>query len=485
MARLSLEKVLKTIPSGLFVVDREHRILCWNAEAERITGYRAEEVLGLECSFLRGIPCGSRCGLYDDSVPKPIIGVPCSIRSKSGKRLILSKNVDYLRDEGGRIVGGIESFVDITHRCRLEERLRRHSRQLEEKITRRTAELEKERTRLGTVLDAMSDPVFIAGPDYRILFINRAMTEIFGDVLGRSCHEVFHGFAEPCPWCPMSRVLAGETVADERTFEINHRCYEIIHTPLRSAEGETEKLAVHRDITDRKKAEAKLREANRELDAFVYTVSHDLRSPLTPIIGFAEFLREEYRDDLDAQGLELLGEIEGQGQKLLALLEDLLTLSRVGRIEPPEEPVDTNEVVRAALDRYSQKINGLNLEVTVEPLPAVHLPTTLLGDLFANLIANAVRYGCPPGGRLEIGSREAGDQLLLFVRDHGRGIPKEERQRIFDAFYRGSTSSETRGTGIGLATVRKIARLYNGRTWADDTPGGGATFWVEFPLSKS
>ena len=110
---LSLQQVLRTIPSGLFLVDLEQRIVHWNAEAERITGYAAAEVLGQHCSFLSGIPCGRRCGLYDASVHKPIIGTPCSVRTRSGRRIILSKNVDCLRDDAGRIVGGIESFIDI------------------------------------------------------------------------------------------------------------------------------------------------------------------------------------------------------------------------------------------------------------------------------------------------------------------------------------------------------------------------------------
>lgn len=481
-AGLSLEQVLQTIPSGLFVVDPQQRIVSWNAEAERITGYRAAEALGRHCSFLSGIPCGQRCGLFDSDQPKPITGIPCSIRHKHGHRILLAKNIDYLRDADGVVIGGIESFIDITRRRKLERRLRNHSRQLEQAVRQRTAELEQERARLGAVLDTMEDLAYLVGSDYQLHFVNRALCEVFGPVHGQLCYRALYAQETPCPWCPLARVLQGETVREERTLEVNHRCYEIIHSPLHNAEGETEKLAVYRDITGRKQAEEKLREANRELDAFVYTVSHDLRSPLTPIIGFAEFLADEYRDRLDAQGLELLGEIETQGQKMLALMEDLLTLSRVGRVEPPPAPLPLGPIVDEVLDRYSREINRLGLRVAVGPLPALRLPATLLGELFAILVENAVTYAGTPGGALEIGSQSAGDQARLFVRDHGVGVPEEERQRIFDPFYRGASTGHSRGTGIGLATVRKVARLYGGRCWVEETPGGGATFLVELPL---
>ncbi len=481
LATLSLEQVLETIPSGLFVVDLQQRVICWNAEAERITGYAAAEVLGRHCSFLSGIPCGRSCGLFDPDLPKPITGIPCSIRRKDGRRILLAKNVDYLRDGKGEVIGGIESFIDITRRRHLEKRLRNHSRHLEGAVRQRTAELEKERSRLGTVLDSMEDLAYLVGSDFRLHFINRSLQQAFGAVQGQLCHRAIYGRSEPCPWCPLEQVLGGETVREERSFEINHRSYEVIHSPLLNAEGEIEKLAVYRDITARKQAEEQLREANRELDAFVYTVSHDLRSPLTPIIGFAEFLREEYRDRLDAQGLDLLHEIETQGQKMLALMEDLLTLSRVGRVEPPAAPLPLASILAEVLDLQSREINRLGLRIDVGELPDLPLPETLLSELFTILIENAIHYAGLPGSSIEIDSLPAGENIRILVRDHGPGVPEPERQRVFDPFYRGSTAGKRPGTGIGLATVRKVARLYGGRCWVEETPGGGATFCIEFP----
>jgi PAS domain S-box-containing protein len=482
---LSLNKVLQTIPSGLFLVDREQRILSWNREAERITGYRADEVLGRHCSFLKGIPCGSTCGLFEDSIPKPIIGVTCSIRGKNDDRIIITKNVDYLRNAKGEIVGGIESFIDITRRKHLEAQLRHQARVLEETVKLRTAELEEERARLGTVLDTMSDFAYITSDDYRIIFMNRAMIETFGDHTGQCCHLGFYDSEAICPRCPMPQIKEGETIREERHLELNNRTYEIIHSPLQAGNGKIHKLSVFRDITERKEAEEKLLESNRELDAFTYTVSHDLRTPLTPIIGFAEFLQEEYRECLDEKGMKILAEIQEQGERMLALMEDLLTLARVGKVERSSDPVDTAAVVTEVLELHSADINDKGVRTTLTALPPTRIPATLISQVFANLIGNALRYAVDVDPRIEIGGDREGERLRFFVRDHGPGISAEEQTRIFDAFCRGSTAKAKKGTGIGLAIVRKTARLFGGRAWIEATPGGGSTFWVEFtdPLS--
>lgn len=478
---LSLEQVLRTVPSGLFLVDLEQRIVYWNAEAERITGYGADEILGKHCSLLSGIPCGNRCGLFEPSVPKPIIGGRCSILDKKGRRVVLLKNIDYLRNGDGHVIGGVESFIDVTQQVNLEEELRRQAAVLEQEVERRTAELECERNQLRSLLDAMTDFAYICTPERRIVLMNRAMEEAFGPQGGKSCFEAFFSRHSPCEECPMEQVLAGETVRQERRIGDGGRVYEILHSPLKGMQGTLQKLAVFRDVTERKEVEEKLREANRELDAFVYTVSHDLRAPLTPVIAYAEFIAEEYGDRLDPQALDALREIESQGHKMLALMEDLLSLARAGHVKLSEAPVDPDDLLNEVLADLSDDIAKNGAEIRTFPLPPLSIPATLLLEIFYNLLGNALRYAGGPGALIEIGGESHRDWVRLFVRDHGPGIPEEERGRIFDPFYRGSTAGGSSGTGIGLATVRKIVRLYNGRVWVETTPGGGSTFLLEFP----
>lgn len=234
-----------------------------------------------------------------------------------------------------------------------------------------------------------------------------------------------------------------------------------------------------RNIGKDKEAEEKLEATNRELDAFVYTVSHDLRTPLTPIIGFSEFLQENYREHLDERGLDILTEIENQARRMLALMEDLLDLARVGRIGQSAEPIDALEVVNDVLADLGSLIASSGHSMKKQELPATDVPKSLLYQVFDNLIGNALRYAGPMGGPIEVGGERQGRRVRYFVRDHGRGIPPAERHRIFEAFFRGDSGKQTMGTGIGLATVQKIARLYGGDAWMEETPGGGSTFWFE------
>jgi signal transduction histidine kinase len=233
------------------------------------------------------------------------------------------------------------------------------------------------------------------------------------------------------------------------------------------------------DQRHQRAAQKKLRQANRELDAFVYTLCHDLRGHLTPVIGYTDFLRTCCRERLDAQVLSCLSAIESSGQKMIALMEDLLDLARAGQVERPAEAVDTREVVNEVVCGLNGQLVQACASVEVGDLPPLHVPNTLLAQIFDNLIGNAVRYGCKPGGAVQVGGERRGTRVRFYVRDHGPGIPPEERSRIFEVFFRGRAGKQVPGSGIGLATVQKIARLYGGRAWMEETPGGGSTFWVE------
>ena len=247
----------------------------------------------------------------------------------------------------------------------------------------------------------------------------------------------------------------------------------------RTAELDKANQLLQQDILLREEAEDKLRAANHELEAFAYTVSHDLRTPLTPILGYADFLRREYRERLDEQALNCLAAITTAGEKMLAQMEDLLILARMGRLERPTEPVAASEVVGEVIGNLEKQIAESGVTVTQEPLPAIRVPGSVISQIFDNLIGNAVRYAGMKGSTIEVGGARKGARVRFFVRDHGPGIPEEERVRIFEVFTRGTSGKKLKGTGVGLATVLKIARTYRGRAWVEETPGGGSTFWVE------
>ncbi|PLX89499.1 MAG: hypothetical protein C0618_01205 [Desulfuromonas sp.] len=480
LAAYPLEQLLQTIPTGLFLVDSDMRIAYWNEEAERITGFSAAEVVGQHCSMLEGIPCGATCGLFEGDLPKPITGAHCSIRHRDGHRITLNKNMDLLRDASGKAIGGIEAFVDISRLSQLEEKLRNSARSLRRAVRERTKELEHERTGLQAVLDGMLDPTYICTGDYRIEYMNCAMRKLIDGDISQPCYKAIYHLATPCKDCALHVTDLGLSITQERTLGQQGRTFEVIHSPLPSHDTVSRKLGVCRDITERLQTSQDLEQTNQELDAFVSMVSHDLRTPLTPIIGFSEYLQERYADKIDQTGLTSLHEIEKAGHQMLDLLEDLLTLAQVGRLDPPETPVPPNPIIDDILHELQDAIRSSNATIQIEELPALLIPAPLIMNLFRNLLSNALRYAIP-APRIEISAEQTAATCLIHIRDHGPGIPVEERQLIFDTFKRGSTSKMVRGTGLGLATVQKIVRTYQGRIHVEDTPGGGATFVIELP----
>lgn len=481
---ISLEHALATIPSGLFVVDTEMKIVYWNPAAEQITGFSAAEAIGQHCSFLQGIPCAKSCGLYNSDIPKPIIGGKCTIVTKDGQTIHLLKNIEFLRDAEGEIVGGIESFNDISQQYTLEESLREQAATLEARVKERTEELRQSEQRFRLVLDNMDDLAYIANEDLKLTFMNRAMVEVFGDSTGRFCYEVLHNETKVCSWCPMGKVFKNRTVRDERKLGNQERIYEIVHTPLPDEDGLKQKLAVCRDITLRKKTEDDLKEANRELDAFAHSISHDLRGILAPVVTYMDFIRTTYNEVFDDNILQILDEVERQSERAIALLDDLLDLAQVSHVKAADQPTDVNTIVDEVIHELSLKDNKMP-RIIVEKLPLTWLPDTLVYQIFINLLSNANYYVPKESGPIEVGSWNEDKSTTYFVRDYGPGIPANERETIFDIFTRGKSSSGHRGTGVGLAIVRKIALRCHGQAWVEQTPGGGATFCVALPKAPA
>lgn len=392
-----------------------------------------------------------------------------------------------ITDESGKVVLLIPEGRDITERKQVEESLRDAHRELQE------------------IIEFLPDATFVINKDKKVMAWNRAMEELSGvrkeEMLGKGDYAYavpFYGECRPIlidlVECPLPELKTHYDIAgkarDTKFIEqflpslFSGKGGHVWATasPLCDQEGNlVAAIESIRDITERKRAEEALKVANRELDAFVYTVSHDLRTPLTPILGYVQILRDIYKERLDKQGLDMLAEIERSGDRMLELLENLLALAKVGYVERPAEPVDVNRVVQDVVDDLAVRITSAGLAVKLESLPAFNVPGTFLTQVFDNLVGNAIRYAGQEGGPIEVGSDRSEGTVRFYVRDHGLGIPAEERSRIFDVFYRSSAGKNISGTGVGLATVQKIARLYGGKAWAEETPGGGATFWVEMP----
>jgi len=235
-------------------------------------------------------------------------------------------------------------------------------------------------------------------------------------------------------------------------------------------------LRDERDRLDRRVAErtAELEALLREMQAFSYSVAHDLRSPLGVISGFAHVVAKEERERLSPDGKRLLGVIEANVAHLVELVDDLLTLAQVNRAEIARAPLDMRAIAGATLEEQRQKYPGT--EIRLGEMPATEGDATLVRQVFSNLIDNALKYCSRVSAPLvEVGWN--GAQRAYFVRDNGAGFDMRHARRMFGAFERLHDPGEFPGTGIGLAIVKRVIERHDGRVWVESAPGKGATFY--------
>jgi signal transduction histidine kinase len=253
----------------------------------------------------------------------------------------------------------------------------------------------------------------------------------------------------------------------------------------------------HRDLEERiRQRTAKLEEAgvllkqrleeldaaNRELESFSYSVSHDLRAPLRHITGFAMMLRESATSTLDGEGQRFLTTIVDAATRMGRLIDDLLAFSRVGRTQLARSPVDLNRLIQEAKQEVCADINGRAVSWQVQDLPTVKADPALLRLVFVNLLSNALKYSAKrPQTEIEVGVMPERDDTVVFVRDNGVGFDMQYAHKLFGVFQRLHSNDEFEGTGIGLANVRRIVQRHGGRTWAEGAINRGATFYVSLP----
>lgn len=225
---------------------------------------------------------------------------------------------------------------------------------------------------------------------------------------------------------------------------------------------------------------AELEAANQELEAFSYSVSHDLRAPLRHICGFAQLLAQSGQQ-FSEQGKRYLDLIEGAGKQMEQLIEDLLDFSKNSRIEMHRTRVDLQSLVEKLLEDLQPELAGRNIVWKRHPLPAVEGDPSLLRQVFSNLILNAVKYTrTRPVAEIELGVGKNGNdgEIVVFVRDNGVGFDMKYADKLFGVFQRLHTQEDFEGTGIGLANVRRIVNRHGGRAWAEAKVNEGAAFFV-------
>jgi light-regulated signal transduction histidine kinase (bacteriophytochrome) len=388
---------------------------------------------------------------------------------------------------------------------------------------------------IHNLLDSIDSVVFTLDRELKILQVNKAWHEFIRET-GRQPDEnflgmsVFESYGEGAPGdifrSAGHQVLSGELRFFAQEFHIatrhGERMYQLTMNPMVINGAITGLVITQADITALKQSELTVKQnnerlialneslrataeeketlyaetaqksreiemRNKELDDFTYVVSHDLKEPLISIEGFSKILQLDFRDVITGDGRDHLDSIVGAATRMKALIDDLLMLSRVGRIAESFKPVSLNDVltdVRTDME-FSLRQRNIDLQIAAD-LPSVYGSSTHLKIVFRNLIGNAIKFSSGDHPLIEVGFQNAeNNQYLFYVRDNGIGIEPEFHNKIFVIFQRLHRREEYEGTGAGLAIVKKIVEMHRGKIWVESEKGKGSTFYFTIPKSLS
>jgi len=488
-ARMQFELILASAGEGIVGLDQEGKQTFVNASAAAMLGYELSELIGKQSHSVwhYARPDGSRYPVEEC----PIYAAYKDASVHSGEEMFLrkdgtpfsvhftSKPIRY--DE--KIAGAVLTFNDITERKRIE-----------------TA-LQASEERFRATFDQAAVGIAHVGPDGRFLRINRKYCDIVGyteeELKAMTIREITHHHDLEASMDHFRRVLEGKL--DSYTLEKRYVCKDgsIVWVALTVStvvgpDGNLRfAVGVVEDIAARKKAEeeierlntdlaaraAELEAANQELEAFNYTVAHDLRKPLTVVNGYCQALREFCSDKFDEQCHGYLHEAYDGTLRMNRLIDALLNFSRLSHIEPRRETVDLSATAHEIAAELKLAEAGRKVTILIADGISATGDAALLRVVLDNLVGNAWKYtGKREEAVIEFGAKEIDGKLAYFVRDNGAGFDNADADKIFRPFQRLPGAEECRGFGIGLATVERIIRRHGGRVWAEGEPDKGATF---------
>lgn len=471
-----IQTIFNAAPDAVIVMDQEGKIIQWNPKAESILGWSSDEVIGKLLSEIiiperyreahrKGIKHFLRTG------EGPLFGkiVEISALTKSGNELDVALNIAASSRIKNRYLF-IGFLRDLTGQKKAEEKFK-------------------------ALLDSAPDAMIIANDKGEIVLINQQTETLFGyvrdELIGkpveilipddfRSRHKGHRDqyFSDPKVRAMGAGLELFAMRRDGTKFPV-----EISLAPLQTEEGLLVSASV-RDISPRKGLENELKKTNAELEAFTYSVSHDLRAPLRGIIGFTAILEEDYSSKLDDEAKRITSVIKNNTLKMGHLIDALLAFSRMGKQEIMKTQINTQKMVHEIVDELVQQNNRhVTIGWNIHALPPVSADTNTIRQVWINLISNAIKYsGHKKHPYIEINSESRDGQIVFFVKDNGVGFDQQYSHKLFKVFQRLHGPEEFEGTGVGLALVEKIVSRHGGKVWAEGKADEGACFYFSLPI---
>jgi PAS domain S-box-containing protein len=475
---------LKSIGDAVIATDTAGKITFMNAVAEALTGWALIEALGTPITKIFDI-----INEYTrQNVENPVVkilqqGVITGLANhtvlvrKDRTEIAIDDSGAPIKNETGNITGVVLIFRDITERKLAESKNRQ----------------------LSAIVESSNDAIIGKTLDGIITSWNKGAEKIYGYAEAEVINKSILILAPPDRKDEIPRLIdrikRGENIQNFETIRLKKDGNEIPITltisPILDDKGEIMGAStIAHDITERKKAEDDLKRytidleiANKELKAFSYSVSHDLRAPLRAIDGFSNALLEDYEDKLDEPGQDYLNRIRKSCHLMSQLIDDMLKLSRVSRAEMHPEEVNLSEIVRSIIEDLQRSQPERGAEFIISPEIITYGDRSLLDAMLRNLLENAWKFtGKCQQTRIEFGITHQDGIPVYYVKDNGIGFDMKYSDKLFKPFSRLHTQDDYPGTGIGLANVQKIVHRHGGRIWAEAELGKGATFY--FTLGK-
>jgi len=470
---------------AIFLLDAAGNVASWNRGAQQIKGYAAEEIVGRHFSCFYP-PEAVAAGLPERALRAAVETGRFEEENwrvrKDGSRFWADVVITPVRDAHGAVIGFAKVTRDLTERQRAAEALR------------------DSEERFRTLAVTANDAIVSADSRGHITYFNPGAERIFGyspaEVNGAPLTVLMPERLQEAHRAGLARYAAtGEARVVGRTLELVGRRRDGTEFPLELSLASGKRggnfafTGIIRDITERKRADetlrrhtAQLEAANAELDAFAYSVSHDLRAPLRSIDGFSQAVLEDYADRLDPQGVDYLRRVRAATQRMAALIDDLLNLARVSRSPMTIGAVDVSAL---AADLAAELANGdaaRRVELVIAPGLVARADAGLMRVVLQNLLGNAWKFTSRrPDARIEVGCVSVDGERAYYVRDNGAGFDMAYAANLFGAFQRLHRTAEFPGTGVGLATVQRIIHRHGGRVWAEAAIDRGATFYFTLP----
>jgi PAS domain S-box-containing protein len=523
--RERLAAIVESSDDAIISKTLDGTITAWNHGAEKIFGYSSSEAVGKTMWMILPPELASE---ETDILAR--IGRGLSVEHfetvrvrKEGEKIDVSVTISPIRDNNGVIIGASKVARDITERKQAEAarsaQAEELSRQADE-LKRSRQALEHQTLMLQSVLDSMTEGLAAADEEGKFVIWNTAAEKILGmgasDLPSQQWTEHYGLFLNdtvtpfPADQLPVVRAVRGEVSTTEmfvRNPKIAEGAWiEVNAGPLKDKQGMVRGgVAAFRDITRSRADEREIRKlndeleirvmertaeletANKELEAFSYSVSHDLRAPLRHIGGFSQLLTEEFGPTLDPEARRYLDRIQAGTQRMGLLVDELLNLAKVGRHALNLQPTSLNAIVAEVIAMLEPECEGRQVQWVVADLPGVHCDPVLVKQIFQNLLANALKFSRnrkPAVIEVEVTGKKESGQSVFIVRDNGVGFDMKYVDKLFGVFQRLHRTEDFEGTGIGLATVQRIVQKHGGRVWAEAEADKGAAFYFTLGVGK-